>query len=85
MAVFQDEIALRADLDQELEKIFKEWRDDMAPQIYIVPIVVTPFTARCWSALFCPELVAVRELLPANMLCKTCATCCGSAFFTWRT
>ena len=63
----------------------------LVPPIPVVgvvePIVVVPFTARCWSALFCDdELVPLREvLLLWNMFCSTVNACCGSPFFIWKT
>ena len=49
-------------------------------------VVVALLMARVWSALFCEELVLLREvLLDWNMPCKTCAACCGSAFSMWNT
>jgi hypothetical protein len=48
-------------------------------------VVVAAFCARCWSALFCDELLLLRDVLLENMPCNTCAICCASPFFVWNT
>lgn len=45
-------------------------------------VVVALFCARCISALFADELLPLRDpLLDWNMVCSTCAACCGSPLF----
>ena len=56
------------------------------PELVDVLVAVVLFWARCISALFCDELLPLRDVpLDWNIFCSTCAACCGSPLFMWKT